>query len=100
MGAATSLYAAIKYPTRVRAIILLRPPPAWQHRTAVQTHLLECAKKVEEINGPGDVYNFVLRGAAVADLPPLLDDAAYARIVCPVLLLCVKGVLHFIFHYY
>lgn len=35
MGAATSLFAALRAPKRVAALILVLPPPAWEKRAAV-----------------------------------------------------------------
>ena len=37
------------------------------------------------------MHHLVLLGAATADLPPLEDLEAYARVQCPVLILAVRG---------
>ena len=36
MGSGTALYTAIRYPEKVKALILVTPPPAWEVRVAVQ----------------------------------------------------------------
>ena len=35
MGAATSLHAAVQFPERVKALVLVTPPPAWEMRNDV-----------------------------------------------------------------
>jgi len=36
MGSGTALYTAIRHPKKVKALILVTPPPAWEVRAAVQ----------------------------------------------------------------
>lgn len=36
MGSGTALFAALRYPEKVMALILVTPPPAWEVRTPVQ----------------------------------------------------------------
>lgn len=36
MGSGTALFAALRYPERVKALILVTPPPAWEVRVPVQ----------------------------------------------------------------
>lgn len=36
MGSGTALYTAMRYPEKVKALILVTPPPAWEVRVAVQ----------------------------------------------------------------
>lgn len=36
MGSGTALYTAIRYPEKVKALVLVTPPPAWEVRVAVQ----------------------------------------------------------------
>jgi len=36
MGSGTAIHAAIRFPERVKALILITPPPAWEIRTAVK----------------------------------------------------------------
>ena len=93
MGAATALYAAITHSVRIRAVILVRPPTAWSTRRARRANLLSSAAKVQAAAEAGDVYHWVLRGAATADLPPEDDFESYAKVTCPILILTVKGML-------
>lgn len=37
MGAGTAIHAAVQYPERVKALILVTPPPAWEIREKVKT---------------------------------------------------------------
>jgi pimeloyl-ACP methyl ester carboxylesterase len=41
---ATALYAAIHFPERVRAVIMLRPPTAWKERLDRRKILLGISK--------------------------------------------------------
>ena len=89
MGAATSLYAAIREPTRVVGVILLRPPTAWESRKERSKYIASSAKKCEQSH-PTEKHHFVLRGAGLTDLPPI-DDPVYSQITCPVLILTIEG---------
>jgi len=104
MGGATALYTALHYPKNVLGVIMIRPPTAWETRRARRKTLLSSANKCRD-KAPEEPFHLVLRGAALADLPPLPplqgdaeggadtgDDqvSAYACITCPVLLLAVK----------
>lgn len=37
MGAGTAIHAAVRFPERVKALILVTPPPAWEKREKVKT---------------------------------------------------------------
>jgi pimeloyl-ACP methyl ester carboxylesterase len=89
MGSATSLYAAIKAPDSVAGLIMVRPPTAWKTRLDRRKNLLKSANRCQKDNK--DDYHLVLRGAALADLPP--EDAVemYASIKCPALILTIAG---------
>jgi pimeloyl-ACP methyl ester carboxylesterase len=102
MGSATSLYTAIKEPTRVKALILVRPPTAWQERLDRRKFLLGAADRLKESmekKHPTDegrpTHNvhsshFVLRGTAYSDLPPV-DSKEYNTIQhIPTLILTIK----------
>lgn len=89
MGAATSLYAAIREPARVVGVILLRPPTAWESRKERSKYIASSAKKCQESH-PTEKHHFVLRGAGLTDLPPI-DDPVYSQITCPVLILTIEG---------
>jgi pimeloyl-ACP methyl ester carboxylesterase len=102
MGSATSLFAAIKAPTRVKALILVRPPTAWQERLDRRKFLLGAADRLKESmekkhptsegHSTGNVHSshFVLRGTAYSDLPPL-DSNEYHQIRhIPTLILTIK----------
>ena len=91
MGAGTSIYCAIQEPAKVKAMILVRPPCAWQTRQARKAQLLN---RANAINQKGDIRHKVIEGAAGTDLPPLREDGdysdSYAKITCPVLILAFK----------
>lgn len=89
MGSATALYATIKYPERVKGLILIRPPTAWHVRRARRGHLEEIANQSQE-RFPNEPNHNVFRGAAISDLPPM-DSSLYSSITCPVLILCHEG---------
>jgi 3-oxoadipate enol-lactonase len=53
MGAATALYAAVRAPRRVQALVLVTPPSAWEARPA-QAEVYEAAARLVERRGiPG-----------------------------------------------
>ncbi len=85
MGAASALYAAIESPERISAIIMIRPPTAWESRRARRAQILADAEAYRR-DHPASPHHLVLAGSAGADLPAL-DAASYAAIKCPVLLL-------------
>ena len=88
LGSATALFSAIKHPERVRALIMVRPPTAWESRLARRPNLLNSAARLDQSGS----YHLVLRGAAYSDLPHLERDVdLYKKITCPVLILTIKG---------
>lgn len=89
MGSATSLFAAMYYPERVRAVIMIRPPTAWEVRRSRKGHLQKSASNLQK-HSPEGIHHFVLMGAAEADLPPL-NSELYDNIRCPVLILTYEG---------
>ena len=90
MGGATALYTAINFPDRVKGVIMIRPPTAWDERLHRRHNLLSSAEKCRRTH-PNEKYHFVLSGAAQSDLPPLENIEIYNKIQCPVLLLALKG---------
>lgn len=95
MGSATALFAAIKYPLHVKAVILIRPPTAWEGRLARRKFLISSADKLrkKELQDTGiALYSKVLQAAALSDLPRVDEDILqYQNILCPVLILTIKG---------
>lgn len=89
MGSATSLFAAMHYPDRIQAVIMIRPPTAWKRRKARKGNLQNSAKRLHR-NEPNGLHHLVLAGASESDLPPL-DSDLYANIQCPVLILTYEG---------
>ena len=85
MGAATALYFAMGHPTRCKALILIRPPTAWETRTERSHVLVEKAGKLQDAQ-PGSHGHLVVHGASKCNLPPK-NDRAYRAVRCPVLVL-------------
>jgi pimeloyl-ACP methyl ester carboxylesterase len=48
MGSVTALHFAVKYPERVKALILATPPPAWENRLAVRALYRKIASKTNQ----------------------------------------------------
>lgn len=90
MGSATSLYAAIENPAKVKGLIMIRPPTAWDSRRSRRENLLKSAEKCKEKH-PDELNYLVLRGTAYSDLPPKESTHVYESVKCPVLILAVKG---------
>lgn len=89
MGSATALYTAIKFSNKVSALILVRPPTAWEVRDQRRDHLIDVANQYKKKH-PHDLSHNVFRGAAMSDLPPI-NSQLYSLITCPVLILCHDG---------
>lgn len=90
MGSATSLFAAINYPERIKAVIMIRPPTVWKEREERRQNLLSSAKKCHERNGIDDQFYLTLIGATKADFPSL-EDPSFDRIKVPVLIFAIEG---------
>mmetsp|Transcript_20172 Transcript_20172/g.20274 ORF Transcript_20172/g.20274 Transcript_20172/m.20274 type:complete len:260 (+) Transcript_20172:322-1101(+) len=90
MGAGTAIFTAIHHPSRVRGMILMRPPTAWETRKKRRNDILKKADELQEMD-PNQNFHHVLRGACDADLPPMNDVETYQRITCPVLILAIEG---------
>jgi pimeloyl-ACP methyl ester carboxylesterase len=74
MGCATALHAAVIAPERVRGLLLVIPPTAWQTRAAQADAYLVMADLVEA----GD-HVTLLRGAASRPVPdPFADDPRWS----------------------
>eukprot|EP00563_Minutocellus_polymorphus_P018296 CAMPEP_0197716028 /NCGR_PEP_ID=MMETSP1434-20131217/1072_1 /TAXON_ID=265543 /ORGANISM="Minutocellus polymorphus, Strain CCMP3303" /LENGTH=267 /DNA_ID=CAMNT_0043300331 /DNA_START=288 /DNA_END=1091 /DNA_ORIENTATION=+ len=86
MGAASALYLSIDHPDRVNALILARPPRAWERRAEIASVFVAEANELQ-LNEPGSRRFLPLLGAAHTDLPPRSDKDIYRRIQCPVLIL-------------
>lgn len=95
MGSSTAFFTALHHPERVKAVIMMRPPTAWETRAYQRDHLERKAKQFEESPSPRFPPQFhkVLRATAKSDYPPLEGPGseAYAQIQCPVLLLAVEN---------
>jgi len=52
MGAAISLHAAVRFPERVKALVLVTPPPAWENRNGVKAVYQKIASKVTQSSIP------------------------------------------------
>jgi pimeloyl-ACP methyl ester carboxylesterase len=73
MGAATAIHAAVLAPERVRALVLVIPPTAWEARAA-QGRQWRRAAEVLELRG---VEALVAAGARQPHPEPFADDASW-----------------------
>jgi 3-oxoadipate enol-lactonase len=48
MGSGTAIHTAVRFPERVKALILVTPPPAWEMRRGVKTIYTKIAKKIDQ----------------------------------------------------
>ncbi len=62
MGAATSLYAALRAPRRIQGLVLVIPPTAWESRPAQAEAYLSAARIVERRGIPGYLKAFQSAG--------------------------------------
>lgn len=95
MGSGTALYTAIRYPEKVKALILVTPPPAWEVRVATTAlyekiaqkarpdHLPEFLKRIIQRNqDPPEFYEQLFPGTRqrLLDLRQSFDPAYYYSI--------------------
>jgi 3-oxoadipate enol-lactonase len=95
MGSGTALYTAIRFPERVKALILVTPPPAWEVRQATQAlyekialkarpdHLPDFLKRIIQRNqDPPEFYEQAFPGTRkkLLDLRLSFDPAYYYSI--------------------
>lgn len=95
MGSGTALYTAIRYPKKVKALILVTPPPAWEVRIAIQElyekialkarpdHLPDFLKRIIKLNqDPPDFYEQLFSGTRkkLIDMRMSFDPAYYYSI--------------------
>lgn len=73
MGSGTALYTAIRYPEKVKALILVTPPPAWEVRVATQAIYEKIAQKAQ----PDHIPNFLLRIIQRNQDPPDFFESRY-----------------------
>lgn len=66
MGSVTSLHYAVNYPEKVKALILVTPPPAWENRQAVKAVYRKIASKC---NG-NTIPEFLKRLISITQDPP------------------------------
>lgn len=73
MGAGTALHAAVRFPERVKALILVTPPPAWELRGGVKTLYSKIAEKANKNTIP----EFLKRIVQLNADPPEFYEQVY-----------------------
>jgi pimeloyl-ACP methyl ester carboxylesterase len=66
MGSVTALHYAVKYPEKVKALILVTPPPAWEKREAVKAVYRKIASKCKA----NEIPDFLRRLISITQDPP------------------------------
>lgn len=66
MGSVTALHYTVKYPEKVKALILVTPPPAWEKREAVKAVYRKIASKAHGHSIP----DFLKRLISITQDPP------------------------------
>jgi pimeloyl-ACP methyl ester carboxylesterase len=66
MGSVTALHYAVMYPEKVKALILVTPPPAWEMREAVKSVYRKIASRASH----GHIPEFLKRLISLAQDPP------------------------------
>lgn len=67
MGTVTALHFAVKYPEKVKGLILVSPPPAWEKRLPVRAVYKKIASKAEKVV---DFPEFLKRLISLNQDPP------------------------------
>ena len=73
MGSGTAIHAAVRFPERVKGLVLLTPPPAWEHRKSVQSVYKKVASKID----PNRLPDFLKRILELNDDPPQFFEERY-----------------------
>lgn len=66
MGSVTALHYAVNYPEKVKALILVTPPPAWEKREAVKAVYRKIASRCKE----NAIPDFLKRLISITQDPP------------------------------
>lgn len=66
MGSVTALHYAVMYPEKIKALVLVTPPPAWEKREAVKSVYRKIASKASH----GHIPDFLKRLISLAQDPP------------------------------
>lgn len=66
MGSVTALHYAVKYPDKVKALILVTPPPAWEKREPVKAVYRKIASKCKA----NEIPDFLRRLISITQDPP------------------------------
>lgn len=73
MGSVTALHYAVKYPEKVKALILVTPPPAWEKREAVKAVYRKIASKCNA----NAIPDFLRRLISITQDPPEFYEQEY-----------------------
>lgn len=66
MGSVTALHYAVMYPEKIKALILITPPPAWEKREAVKSVYRKIASRASH----GQIPEFLKRLISLTQDPP------------------------------
>ena len=67
MGSGTAIHFAVRYPERVKALILVTPPPAWEKRKGVKTLYNKIASKADHSGNPEFMRKLISMNPDVPD---------------------------------
>jgi len=70
MGSGIALHAAVRFPERVKALVLVTPPPAWEMREGVKAVYKKIASKVNPVAIPEFLKRMILINQ---DLPEFFE---------------------------
>lgn len=73
MGSVTALHYAVKYSSKVKALILVTPPPAWEKRMAVKAVYRKIASKCNS----KEIPDFLRRLISITQDPPEFYEQAH-----------------------
>jgi pimeloyl-ACP methyl ester carboxylesterase len=67
MGSGTAIHFAVRYPERVKALILVTPPPAWEKRKGVKAVYNKIASKADLSGNPEFMRKLISMNSDVPD---------------------------------
>ena len=81
MGSGTAIHAAVKFPERVKALILVSPPPAWEMRSGVKKLYQKIAAKADPLKTPDFLKKLIIQNQEISYFSEQIHQDAQQRIL-------------------
>ncbi|MBW8333474.1 MAG: alpha/beta hydrolase [Prolixibacteraceae bacterium] len=81
MGSGTAIHFAVRYPERVKALILVTPPPAWEKRKIVKALYNKIASKADHSGNPEFMRKLISMNPDVPDFFEQENPGTWERLL-------------------